>query len=47
MIETGSILLIGMVVGLFGSLIMLASDMLLHFSSEKLEVNNEQNHILW
>lgn len=40
MIETGSILLIGMVVGLFGSLIMLASDMLLHFSSEKLEVNN-------
>ena len=38
MIETGSILLIGMVVGLYGSLIMLASDMLLHFSSNNVRI---------
>lgn len=41
MIETGSILLIGMTIGLFGSLVMFASDLLLRFTAEKLVVNDD------
>ena len=37
MMDSESILLIGMVVGLFGSLMMLAGDLLQHLSTEKLE----------
>ncbi len=39
MMDSESILLIGMVVGLFGSLMMLAGDLLQHLSTEKLEIN--------
>lgn len=39
MMDSESILLIGMVVGLFGSLMMLAGDLLQHLLTEKLEIN--------
>lgn len=40
MIEAENILLIGMVIGLFGSILMLASDVLLHVSAEKFEMSD-------